>query len=177
MQTIIVVNEQPETYIERGSHTRVRPPSPCPRCSGGLKAHGYYSRNTTGTRGQAVRIGVRRFRCRGCGTTVSCLPAFVQPYHFVNNVTIERAFCAAEGHLDVERHRDLLRRYWNRFVKWSRRLRLIVRPGVGPPGLGVTARDLWRRLSTAWQNLATCTQRLVHDFRVTCFGRYACHWR
>ena len=177
MQTILVVNERPETYVERRSQTRLRPPGRCGRCGGGLKAHGYYSRHTTGARGQAVRIQVRRFRCRRCAATVSCLPSFAQPYHFVSNLTIQRAFAGHGNYRDVRRNRDLLRRYWACFEQWSRRLWRVVWPFGQALSLRATARDVWRRLSTSWQNLATCTQRLVHEFQVTCFGQYLCHRR
>ena len=175
MQSIIAVNEQPETYIKRKTHARLRPAGRCGRCGGSLKAHGYYARNTTGRRGQGVRIRVRRFRCRQCGSTVSCLPSFAQPYHFVNNLTIQRAFTGLGNYLDVRRNSDLLRRYWNRFERWSRRLLVLARSALGLQSLSATAGDVWRKLSASWQNLATCTQRLVHDLHVTCFGQYLCH--
>ena len=180
MQIFIAVNGRPERYVERHLHTKVRPPGRCPRCDrdGGLKAHGYYFRHTTGTRGQAIRVGIRRFKCRRCATTISCLPNFVQPYHFVSNLTIQRSFSGETGSADVQRNRDLLRRYWNRFKGWSRRLCLIIGGhAVDRRNPAHAARVLWRRLSVVWQDLATCTLRLVHDFQATCFGQYLCHQR
>ncbi len=180
MQIIIVINGKLEKYVENQAHTQVRPPGHCPWCDrdGGLKAHSYYFRNTTASHGRAIRIGIRRFRCRRCGKTVSCLPSFVQPYRYVSTLTIQRFFAGRTKYPDVQRNKDLLQRYWNRFQKWSYRLWFIIGGrAIARQSLVDTANALWKQLFTVWQNLATCTHRLVADFQATCFGQYLCHQR
>jgi len=78
-----------EEYIEQKAERRVRPPERCPQCK---KLHtlddlGYYDRGCTDSKGKIREISVRRFVCRNCGLTVSCLPDFAQPYRLVNNAS------------------------------------------------------------------------------------------
>lgn len=54
-----------------------------------LCALGYYVRNLSRLGAGALQLSVRRFRCCVCRKTVSLLPAFAQPYRFVQNHTIE----------------------------------------------------------------------------------------
>jgi hypothetical protein len=79
---------------------------------------GYYSRNLSRIGIGALRIVVRRFRCRACRKTASLLPAFVQPYRFVQNGTIENYVRGDPLPDEVTRHLDLLAQYWKRFCRW-----------------------------------------------------------
>lgn len=124
MQTIINANASPETYAREDRHTRVCSPQCCPACGqgNGLKAHGYYQRYTTDASGKPIALRVRRFKCRNCATTVSCLPNFAQPYRLVNCETIQRSFNGDTDSGDVQRNLILLRRYWQMFMRWCRQL-------------------------------------------------------
>src|ERR1700737_5121886 len=58
-----------------------------------------------------VRMAVRRFFCRCCAVTVSCLPRFAQPYRVVCNATIEAFFEGRTARRDVRSWGELLGRY------------------------------------------------------------------
>jgi hypothetical protein len=155
----------------------MRRPKRCPHCGeGALQALGYYERWVSGmvARGD-IRLQVRRFRCRGCGRTVSLLPAFAQPYRLIRNETIEAFFNGIPNREDVLRREGLLTCYWRRFVRWLPQLRSIVHSAFGraPP---LKQPKLWWSLIVAVAgNLARATHQLVTEWRVTLFGRYHCH--
>ena len=52
-----------------------------------------------------VLIAVRRFVCRHCPVTVSCLPQFAQPYRLVCNETIEAFFAGEKDRVEIARPR------------------------------------------------------------------------
>ena len=176
MQIIFATKSSPENYTVKNSHTQVRPPDSCPSCQSvhGLKAHGYYRRYTTDKLGKPISISVRRFKCRRCGLTVSCLPSFSHPYRFVNCGTIARSFNGNNECDDVRRNSSLLKRYWNRFERWSGKLR----HSIGAPvdtKCGDDAHSLWRILIIDPEDFAALTCRLVRVWSTTCLGQYRCH--
>lgn len=175
MQILIESADLPEKYAADAMHTRIRPPLKCPSCSRetSMRAHCYYRRNTTDSAGHAVSIMVRRFRCRYCQATISCLPAFVHPYRYVNCATIQRAFDGCVAALDVERNAGLLRRYWARFSLWCKNLGITLASLASYFPIKATA--VWGALRQGSASLSVCTMRLVSDHQVTCFGRYRCH--
>jgi hypothetical protein len=102
MQIIVEVGIDPARYVNEQYQRRVRAPSVCANCgrAQALEAHGYYWRWVTALCGLVIQIAVRRFCCRHCPVTVSCLPEFAQPYRLVCNQSIEGFF---GGEKDPER--------------------------------------------------------------------------
>jgi hypothetical protein len=140
-----------------------------------LEALGYYSRFVTQTMAAVLAILVRRFRCRRCRLSVSCLPAFAQPYRVVNNVTIAAAFDGPQTRADVQRWWVLLRSYWRRFEGHVPALVRRVGQHFGALPLVATARDFWERCLQACGGLAQATQELIARFGTCLFGTYRCH--
>ena len=178
VQIILPMTCRPKAYADGKLHRSVRTPAICPVCltAGSLEAHGYYHRDTTDDEGAILGIWVRRFRCRHCRRTVSCLPRFAQPYRVVNSDTIDAYFCGRRTGPGIARNETRLQRYLQRFMEWAVRLRDIIGPAFGPaPPTDPIA--LWLRLRSAGRGLAQCTVGLVRDFGVTLFGTYLCHQR
>src|ERR1039457_1877905 len=63
----------------------------------------YYERFITTATALVLLIWVRRFLCRVCGVSVSCLPAFAQPYRPVNTPTIAAGFEGQDTTPQVQR--------------------------------------------------------------------------
>jgi hypothetical protein len=80
MQTIYPTSLTPEQYAEQKYHQQVRPLENCPNCQQAhvLEALAYYERFITAATALVLLILVRRFLCRVCRVSVSCLPAFAQ---------------------------------------------------------------------------------------------------
>lgn len=176
VQVLISIACRPTEYVERHLHSTVRPPSSCPVCGAArsLGAHGYYARDTTDDTGMILRIRVRRFLCRRCRRTVSCLPRFAQPYRVVNSSTIDAYFSGDRANLAIERNTARLARYWRRFDQWSARLRIIIGMASGPaPPENLSG--FWCALRADGRDLGGRTQELVRDHRITVFGAYVCH--
>lgn len=177
MQIVISATAKPELYALANRHTNVCAPRCCPACGreNGLKAHGYYQRHTTDAVGKPILFHVRRFKCRVCGTTVSCLPDFAQPYRLVSSETIHRAFDGDEKGRDVARNGLLVRRYWKLFTRFCVRLFRLLDARASVPRDEPLETAVWRHISSAPNSLATATQRLVSGFHITCFRQYECH--
>jgi hypothetical protein len=109
MQIIQVLSLSPEQYVQQEYHRRIRPPENCPYClhPHSLKALGYYARFITALLAQVLSIWVRRFLCRHCRHTVSCLPGFAQPYRLVNTPTVQAAFHGENHRPEVQRWKSL----------------------------------------------------------------------
>ncbi len=174
MQIIIPLDCRPEDYAAQAMHREVQAPERCPNCrkAGKIRAHGYGYRCTSDTQGKVLTIGIRRFRCRRCSTSISCLPSFAQPYHLINNTTIERSFAGDSGTDDVRRHAELLKRYWHRFSRSATSTSAIFHTHAP-----MTPKGLWTRLMSKYGALDHCTRRLAADRGLTCFGAYRCHRR
>jgi hypothetical protein len=74
--------------------------------------------------GLVIQIAVRRFCCRHCPVTASCLPQFAQPYRLVCNQSIEAFFDGVKDRCDVERWHELLERYRRRYEGFLAELRV-----------------------------------------------------
>jgi len=159
----------------------VTPPHSCPNCGKerSLEALGYYWRwITTPACGEEVRIAVRRFLCRICLVTVSCLPKFAQPYRLVCNSTIQAFFGGDDSERsDVERWRDLLRRYRRRYEESFQHLRGTCAGLFGQCPSYEQASRFWQRVTESCGGVAEATGMLVERLGVTLFGRYRCHQR
>src|SRR6266699_3279696 len=94
MQRIFQTSLTPEQYAEQEHHRQVPRPENCPNCdrANGSEALAYYGRYITTATALVLMIWVRRFLCRHCRVSVSCLPAFAQPYRLVNTPTIAAGF-------------------------------------------------------------------------------------
>ena len=81
MQRIYPTSLTPEQYVEQDYHRQVKAPENCPNChrAHALEALAYYHRYLTSSTALVLLIWVRRFLCRHCRISVSCLPAFAQP--------------------------------------------------------------------------------------------------
>lgn len=179
VQKVLRVKLTIEQYVREQFHKRMRPPSQCPNCwrFHGLWGHAYYERGGTDTLGKLIMFRVRRFICRYCEITVSCLPFFAQPYRLVNHLTLEAFLEQRYGRRDVQRCWELLKRYRRRFELWQPELIRIIghRFGRAPPEEDATA--FWRRAVATCGSAAELTMELVTEFRTTCFRTYRCHQR
>lgn len=81
-----------QAYAALGKDNRCFHPVKCPQCGGEncLVGHGYYRRKPKGLR-EGYVIWIKRWRCRDCLHTTSCLPNFVLPLRHYLLAIIERA--------------------------------------------------------------------------------------
>jgi len=176
MQLVRAFDINPEEYVADDIQKRTPPPSTCPNCnlSKSLSALGYYGRNLSRSGAGALVILIRRFRCRNCRKTTSILPAFAQPYRFIQNRTIERFFSGEPFSDEVLRHVDLLTLYWRRFGIFLPQIERAVGAAMdrAPPG---QTRAAWRVLVNLYNDLDSITKNLVAAHQITLFGRYRCH--
>lgn len=181
MQVISELYEDPEAYVSGELHGQVRPPSCCPRCQrqGSLGSLGYYRRYVLFRGAEAaVRIPVRRFRCKSCSVTVSVLPVFAQPHHLLGNDVLDDILA---GRVDPQRNWfavTLFKGMLKRFGRFRERLYAVLGLGFGrdPPETSAPDQDHLRWLWLKNQSkFSTATQNLVRHYRCTVFGRYRCH--
>lgn len=179
MQTIFQTSLTPEQYVEQDYHQQVSPPENCLDCgrAHSLEALAYYWRYVTGTAAVVLRILVRRFLCRHCHVSISCLPEFAQPYRPVNTPTIAASFNGEAARPQVQRWSLLLRTYWQRFETHLPVLLRQVGNAFGPVPLKPTAKDFWRQLLGHCGELGGLTRQLVGQFHTCLFGTYRCHQR
>jgi hypothetical protein len=177
MQTIFPTSLTPEQYVEQNYQEQVQAPEHCPHCDclSSLEALGYYSRFVTQAIATVLTIWVRRFRCRRCRRSVSCLPAFAQPYRVVNNATIEAAFNGEHTRPDVQRWWILLLTYWRRFEAQVPELVRRVGQALGSLPVRASARNFWTGCVQESGGLARTTRELIARFRTCLFGTYRCH--
>ena len=179
MQTIFQTSLTPEQYVEREHHKQVKAPGNCPNCQRALtlEALAYYERYITTATALVLLIWVRRFLCRLCRVSVSCLPSFAQPYRPVNTPTVEAGFNGQSQRPEVQRWTVLIEAYWQRFQGHLPTLVRQVGNSFGPVPLQPSAQGFWRQLLQHCGNLASATRQLVHEFHTCLFGTYRCHQR
>jgi hypothetical protein len=119
---------------------------------------------------------VRRFLCRYCRISVSCLPEFAQPYRPVKTSTIADGF-NGKATAEVARWSELIRDYWRRFEEHLPTLLRQVGNAFGRSPLQPTAQGFWRQLMERCGGLAQATRQLIHQFHTCLFGTYRCHQR
>jgi hypothetical protein len=177
MQTIFQTSLTPEQYAEQDYQHQVPPPEICPNCGRALtlEALGYYHRYVS-TAALVLWIWIRRFWCRHCRVSVSCLPQFAQPYRVVNTPTVAAGF-NGEVTRAVEHWQHLIGDYWRRFEAHLPVLVRQVGNAFGPLPLQPTARGFWHQLMGRCGDLAAATRQLVHQFHTCLFGTYRCHQR
>jgi hypothetical protein len=124
-----------------------------------------------------LRICVRRFLCRKCRVSVSCLPAFAQPYRAINTATVEAGFNGQTQRQEVQHWGALIEVYGKRFEAHLPQLVRQVGNAFGPVPLQPTAKGFWSQLLAHCGDLANATGQLVHDFHTCLFGTYRCHQR
>jgi Domain of unknown function (DUF6431) len=178
MQRIYPTSLTPEQYVEQEHHKQVRPPENCPNCEGAhtLEALAYYRRYVTWLTG-VLMIWVRRFLCRHCRVSVSCLPDFAQPYRAINTRTIAAGFSGQTQSREVQHWGTTIEAYWRRFQTHLPILIRQVGNAFGPLPLAPTARGFWQQLLKHCGDLASATRQLVHQFHTCLFGTYRCHQR
>ena len=178
MQTIFKTSLTPEQYAQQNYQRQVRRPENCPNCFRALtlQALGYYDRYITTATALVLLIWIRRFVCRRCRITVSCLPQFAQPYRPVNTLTVAEGF-NGQATPQAARWSQLIRGYWRRFETHLPTLVRQVGNALGPLPLQPTARGFWRQLLERCGGLASATRQLIHQFRTCLFGTYRCHQR
>lgn len=176
MQTIYPTSLTPEQYAEQEYHQQVRPPENCPNCSQAhtLEALAYYRRYVTWLT-RVLIISVRRFLCRECRVSISCLPDFAQPYRAVNTATVAAGFSGQGQSREVQHWGTAIAAYWRRFQGHLLRLVQQVGNAFGPVPLAPTARGFWQQLLGHCGDLAAATRQLVHQFHTCLFGTYRCH--
>jgi hypothetical protein len=109
--------------------------------------------------------------------SVSCLPAFAQPYRPVNTPTIAAGFNGENARPEVQRWSQLSGIYWRRFQTHLPVLLRQVGNAFGPVPLQPTATDFWRQLLRHCGDLASATRQLIHLFHTCLWGTYRCHQR
>lgn len=178
MQRIFKTSLTPEQYAEQEYHKQVSPPENCANClrASALEALGYYWRYITTATAAVLLIAIRRFQCRHCEVTVSCLPEFAQPYRPVNTPTIADGF---HGKMtdQVKRWIDLIEGYWKRFEAHLPILLRQVGNAFGPVPIQPTAEEFWWRLFARCGDLGAATRQLIDPFHTCLFGSYRCHQR
>jgi len=178
MQTIYPTSLTPEQYAEQEYHRQVQRPENCPNCrrAHALEALAFYHRYITTATALVLLIWVRRFLCRHCRVSVSCLPAFAQPYRPVNTPTIAAGF-NGQSTPEVARWSELIQGYWRRFETHLPTLLRQVGNALGPVPLRPTAQGFWEQLLQHCGDLASATRQLIHQFHTCLFGTYRCHQR
>jgi hypothetical protein len=178
MQTIYPTSLTPEQYAEQDHHEQVPPPECCPNCLRAqiLEALAYYWRYISTATDLVLRIRVRRFLCRHCRISVSCLPEFAQPYRPVNTPTVADGFNGKTTD-PVKRWIDLIEGYWDRFEGHLPMLLRQVGNAFGPVPLQPRAEDFWWRLFARCGDLGAVTRQLIDQFHTCLFGTYRCHQR
>lgn len=178
MQTIFRTSLTPEQYAQQEYHKQVRPPESCPNCRQvhALEALTYYQRYITTATVLVLFIWVRRFLCRHCRVTVSCLPSFAQPYRPVNTATVSDGF-NGKATAQTARWIGLIQCYRRCFEKHLPMLLRQVGNAFGPLPLKPTAKDFWNRLMARCGDLGQATEQLIHQFHTCLFGTYRCHQR
>lgn len=179
MQQIYPTSLTPEQYAAQEHHKQVKRPQNCPNCQRAhtLEALAYYHRYISTATAVFLWIWVRRFLCRHCRVSVSCLPQFAQPYRPVNTPTIAAGFNGETTRPEVQRSEQLIRSYWRRFQAHLPALVRRVGNTFGPLPLQPTAQGFWRQLIERCVDLATATRQLIHQFHTCLFGTYRCHQR
>ena len=177
VQTIFQTSLTPEQYVEQEYERQVKPPENCPHCTRAqtLEALAYYQRFISTATAAVLLIWIRRFLCRHCRVTVSCLPSFAQPYRPVNTPTIAAGFNGEETRPEVQRWQPLIRTYWRRFQTHLPVLLRQVGNAFGPLPLQPTVQDFWKQLLQHCGDLAQATGQLIHQFHTCLFGTYRCH--
>jgi Domain of unknown function (DUF6431) len=178
MQRIFQTSLTPEQYAEQEYHKQVPSPETCPNCqrAHSLEALAYYERYVTSLTAVLI-IWVRRFLCRQCRVSVSCLPEFAQPYRAVNTATIAAGFSGQTQKREVQHWVAAIEVYWCRFQAHLPVLLRAVGNAFGPLPLQPTARGFWEQLLGRCGDLAGATRQLIHQFHTCLFGTYRCHQR
>ena len=176
MQTIYPTSLTPEQYVEQQHHKQVKPPENCPNCSRAqsLDALAYYHRYVTCLT-EVFIIWVRRFLCRQCRVSVSCLPSFAQPYRAINTTTVEAGFSGQAQKREVQHWGVAIDAYWQRFEAHLPTLVRQVGSAFGRVSLPPSAEGFWEQLLERCGDLASATRQLVHQFHTCLFGTYRCH--
>jgi hypothetical protein len=176
MQRTIRTSLTPEQYVEQSYHRQARAPEICPNCHHAhvLEALGYYERYVSGLTA-VLTILVRRFWCRHCRVSVSCLPEFAQPYRAVNTATIAAGLSGQTQARQVQHWGTAIAAYWRQFQGHLPALVRTVGNAFGPLPVQPTAGQFWTQLLAHCGDLAEATRQLVHDFHTCLFGTYRCH--
>jgi len=176
MQVLVKTTTTVEEYTNHSVHKQIMPPANCANCCkpSTLRAHGYYERYTTDSKGKDIPLKVKRFYCESCRKTTSCLPHFVQPYRKINNATIEAAILNKTDRVDVQMNEALLRRYM-KAMDPPNMASICNYLGLDPPEKEKTAS--WRKAVKKCGSFADLTTTLVGKLHTTCFGAYECHQR
>ena len=176
MQNIFKTSLTPQQYVEQDYHKQVKAPENCPNCQQvhALEALAYYRRYVTSLTAVLI-MWVRRFLCRHCRVSVSCLPDFAQPYRAVNTATIAAGFNGQTQKREVEHWGTAIAVYWRRFAGHLPALVRSVGNAFGPLPLSPTATDFWKQLLGRCGGLAGATRQLVSQFHTCLWGTYRCH--
>ncbi len=178
MQNIFKTSLTPQQYAEQNYQKQVPPPETCLNCgrAHSLEALAYYRRYVTWLTGVLI-IWVRRFLCRHCHVSVSCLPDFAQPYRAINTTTIAAGFSGQTQSRAVQHWATTIKAYWRRFQTHLPALLRQVGNAFGPVPVASTAQSFWPQLLRQGGDLARVTRQLVHQFHTCLFGTYRCHQR
>jgi len=178
MQQIIAFSGGPEEYVRDGAHRKMARPDGCAICgkSGGMRAHGYYSRSVT-IPGPIMRllIQIRRFLCCFCRRTTSMLPDFAQPYRLVATETVNEYLAGSRDGAEVTRWSEHLGRYQQRFEDRIQDTRRALATAYDIGELSLVATDLWGEVCRSFGGARRFTARFAGEVGMTVFGIYRCH--
>jgi len=176
MQRIFQTSLTPPQYAAQEYHLQVPAPENCPNCGQAhtLEGLAYYDRYITWLK-VAFLIWVRRFWCRHCHVSVSCLPSFAQPYRAVNTETISAGFNGQTQKPEVPHWGTAIEAYWRRFQTHLPALVQRVGNAFGPLPVPPTGQQFWAQLLAQCGDLARATRELIHRFHTCLFGTYRCH--
>lgn len=153
MQLLSVFDGPLQGYSPYHPQIEAQIPDCCMSCGSALVGHGVYWRSILLC--VLVGISVRRFRCRGCGITISLLPSFCVPFKRYGSAVVESCLDAVlHGGQSVKRwHEERLLTDCSTAGSWVRQFRdrsgelltsglrrIDVRPPAGFPD---QARRLW----------------------------------
>ena len=177
MQIISPTTLTTKQYLEQNHAEQVQKPENCLNCGGAncLEALGYYGRWISHLL-EVLRIRVRRFLCRECRISISCLPDFAQPYRVVNTPTVEAGF-NGDSSRPVQHWRWLILAYWKKFTAHLQELLRTVGNAFGPCPVEVYPQVFWKMLLEDCGHLTSATRQLVRQFQTCLFGTYRCHQR
>jgi hypothetical protein len=178
MQLLVPFHGAPEDYHSASAERRMPSPESCPNCGSlrRLRFHGYYERYVSARlSGEALRVNIRRMRCRDCRLTTSLLPWFCLTYRLVRGESVAR-FLRGDGidACDLQ-WQSLLASCSRRFESWLPELLQPMEANFGLSVGGLSSKIGWALIEGSLGSIATATQALVARCGITLLGRYRCH--
>jgi len=152
-----------------------------------VQGHGFYSRQVCGLSEGWIVIWVRRYLCRKCGHTMSCLPDWLHPWRWYGATVIMEALyrylILEETVHDISHHFGRSASEWRTLRRW--RAQLLISPtlwgwlgfrlGISRPAETrkqgrLHVRRLLGEMRVAWKSAAKVLAKLEVAVRATLGG-------